>query len=51
MNLWLPQEEFLDLIDRKEGQKVILPGAQQSTGVAEMLSDLSIVQKSDRSMQ
>lgn len=51
MNLWLPQEEFLDLIDRKEGQKVILPGAQQSTGAAEMLSDLSIVQKSDRSMQ
>lgn len=42
---------WTSLIGKKKGQKVILPGAQQSTGAAEMLSDLSIVQESDRSMQ
>lgn len=39
------------MIGKKKGQKIVLPGAQQLPGAAEMLSDLSIVQKSDRSMQ
>ena len=42
---------WASLIGKKKGQKIVLPGAQQLPGAAEMLSDLSIVQKSDRSMQ
>lgn len=49
MNLWLPQEEFLGLVDRKEERrKVALSKAQRVPGTAEMLTYGSIRECQDQ---
>ena len=51
MNVWLPHEEFLGLTDRKEERRESITWGTAIACAAEMLNDLSKVQKSDRRIQ
>lgn len=49
MNLWLPQEEFLGLVDRKEERrKVALSRTQRVPSTVEMLNYVSTEECQDK---
>lgn len=52
MNLWLPQERFRGLADRKEERrKVALSGAQRVPSTAEMLHYISTEECQDKALR